>query len=138
MSSKERYQWPVPEHQADATLSQANPISGTKYTVLDTTKNVRILSIAVVCTWTVQPSPLEVHLTMDGEVYVCGKIDPASAADLYVYINPPNAGFILDAVATPHGRTRAFLVECRSLKVEVEITGGTVSNLTARVKWARW
>jgi len=55
-----------PKEKADGTLTQANPISGTKYTVLSTTRRVRILNIAARVTWTVQPNPLEIHLTIDG------------------------------------------------------------------------
>ena len=58
-------------HQPDGLIVQANPVSGTKYTVLDTTLNVR-----------------------------------------------------------------PFLLEGYSVKIEAEITGGTVSNLTVRAKYA--
>jgi len=33
--------------------------------------------------------------------------------------------------------TRSFLLEGRSVKVEAETTGGTVSNLSATVKYAK-
>ena len=47
------------QHQADAVLSQANPVSATLYTVLGTTANVRILTIDTNVTWAVtQPTPL--------------------------------------------------------------------------------
>jgi len=132
---KSRYEYPVPEHQADATLSQANPTSGTKYTVLDTTKNVRLLSIEVACTWTVQPTPLEAHISIDGQSYTAPFTDPVSAV-YYEYALGGGAADVLTATAIQYNR--AFLLEGRSVKVEVEITGGTVSNLTARVKYAKW
>jgi len=133
---KSRYEYPVPEHQADATLSQANPVSGTKYTVLDTTKNVRLLNIIVRVTWTVQPTPLEVHITIDGQVVTFTKTDPVTITSYFpqtldAFTLP---GGVLDTVVVH----RAFLLEGRSVKVEVETTGGTVSNLSARVKYARW
>ena len=129
-------EFPVPEHQADAVLNQANPISGTKYTVLPTTKNVRIITIATKVTWTVQPSPLELHIIIDGVNIPISQIDPVSDtwynAEL-VDSWTPSAGF-----STAHHPHRSFLLEGRSVKVEVEITGGTVSNLNSIVKYAKW
>jgi len=59
--------FPVPVRQADATLVQANPVSDTLYTVLDTTKNCRIRSIQVKIIWaTTQPTPLKITITIDG------------------------------------------------------------------------
>ena len=67
------------KQQPDASLNQANPVSGTKYTVLDTIRNVRIIGIEVNVTWTVQPSPLEIHITIDGQTLRFFKTDPVSA-----------------------------------------------------------
>ena len=125
------------KHQPDATLDQADPASGTKYTLLDTTRNVRIISISAKCTWTVQPSPLEVHLTIDGIAHKFSAVDPVSTDLYFAFVRE---GFhetnqLLETTA--YGPYRAFLIEGRSVKVEVEITGGTVSNLSARVKWAQ-
>ena len=133
---KTRYEYPVPEHQADATLNQANPVSGTKYEVLPETKNVRIIGISVECTWTVQPTPLEVHITIDGVPILCSKTDPASAIPHFAGLNATMSGGTLDD--TTYDPRRTFLLEGRSVKIEVEITGGTVSNLSARVKYAKW
>lgn len=125
----------VMTHQPDAAISQANPVSGTKYTVLDTVKNARIISIAVWVTWTVQPAPLEIHITIDGIALTCNFTSPVSTTPYSVQNVATDAGFIL---ATPLlDAYRAFLLEGRSIKVEAEITGGTVSNLSARVKYAR-
>lgn len=125
---------PCPEHQADATLSQANPVSGTKYTVLDTTENVRIIWIRAKCTWTVQPTPLEVHITIDGESYSFYVSNPASAIWHNALFDIGEE--ILSATIIPG--YRAFFLEGRSIKVEVEITGGTVSNLSGQVRYAKW
>ena len=134
---KSRYEYPVPEHQADTTLDQANPVSGTKYEVLPETKNVRIISIFIQCTWTVQPTPLEVHVTIDGQSIAHSQTDPVSDeryhAEVRAY-NPPTA----QALSLTNPASRAFLYEGRSVKIEAEITGGTVSNLAARVKYAKW
>jgi len=54
------------EHQDDAVLNQVNPVSGTQYPVLDDTY-VRIINIMGMITWAAnQPTPLEVHITADG------------------------------------------------------------------------
>jgi len=128
----------VPALQADAVLDQAAPTSGLKYTVLNTTKNVRLISIAVKCTWTVQPNPLEVHLTIDGQAWTFA-IGNAVTDTYYVPIinadDLPTA-FGFDVVGI--SKYKEFLIEGRSVKVEAEVTGGTVSNLYCRVKYAKW
>jgi len=135
---KSRYEYPVPEHQDDAVVSQANPVSGTKYTLLDTTKNVRIIAVAVKCTWTVQPTPIEIHFTIDGISLTAALTDPATDAWAYAYINPALAGGITLSATSGYGVYRAYLVEGRSIKIEMEITGGTVSNLTGRCVYAKY
>ena len=126
---------PIFKHQDDATINQANPVSGTKYEVLAETKNVRIISIAVRCTWTVQPTPLEVWITVDGQTMRFYFPDPISDTWYKGYIADESVeGYLTVDYAAQY---RAFLLEGRSVKVEAEITGGTVSNLSARVKWAK-
>jgi len=126
------------EHQADATLSQNNPGDGTKYTVLATTRNVRIIGISVQCSWTVQPTPLEIHLTIDGQTLTFGQSNPVSATPYYPRTLMGIAQLANDSLMmTGSAQDISFLLEGRSVKVEVEITGGTVSNLSARVKYAR-
>ena len=126
------------EHQPDAVLDQTDPDSGTKYVVLDTTKNVRIISIMIQCTWTVQPNPLEIWLTIDGQVLRFYFSDPESATPYFAFLNPggpvTNEGLTVNMAYAVY---KAFLIEGRNIKVEAEITGGTVSNLSARVKWAK-
>ena len=123
--------------QPDATLDQDNPESGTKYEVLATTKRVRIIHIAVRCTWTVQPSPLEVWITIDGKTVRCVQTDPENNVWYYpIEVYPENVDMTMGK-AEYKGIARSFLREGRSVKVEAEITGGTVSNLSARVKYAK-
>ena len=130
---------PVNVHQADAVLSQASPVSGTKYTVLDTTSDVRIHSIMAMVTWTVQPTPLEVHLTIDGNALTFTLANPVTATPYYANLTPGAAAtaqvLAIDSITTI---ARAFLLEGRSVKIEVETTGGTVSNLTCRVVYGRY
>ena len=125
------------QQQPDATLNQANPVSGTKYAVLDTqqAQKVRIIGISVQCTWTVQPTPLEIHVTIDGQTVTFTITDPASATDHFACNSLGNAETAQELSITQPDQ--AFLREGRSVKVEAEITGGTVSNLSARVKWAK-
>ena len=123
------------QHQPDAVLDQANPVSGTKYTVLDTAKNVRIIAIMVRCIWTAQPTPLEVHVTIDGNVLLGQFVSPENDKDYYAFVGSGSVQLILQLEVTT--TERSFMLEGRSVKVEAEITGGTVSNLSARVKWAK-
>jgi len=129
--------FPVPEHQADAIFSQVNPISGTKYLMLDITKNCRVIGIDISCVWTVQPSPLEIYITIDSVNYTASKVDPVSAAYYVVYAVPTSTGLSL-IVGADAIKERAFLLEGRSIKIEAAITGGTVSSLFGRVKYAKW
>jgi len=129
---------PVPEQQADATLNQANPVSGTKYVVLDTTEHARIIGISVVVTWTVQPTPLEIHMTIDGQSLVFTKTDPVSATQYAAQLQETQAVTAQSLTNATRCDHRAFLIEGRSIKIEAETTGGTVSNLSARVKYAKW
>lgn len=127
---------PVFQHQADVTLDQANPGSGTKYEVLATSKRCRIISIVVQVTWTVQPTPLEIHLTIDGQALLGSFTDPVSATPYFAKLKGNMAEiFLLDT--TDFAYARPFLIEGRSVKVEVETTGGTVSNLSSRVKYQK-
>ena len=140
MPSLRRVAPPVFKQQPDATIDQANPVSGTKYEVLAETKNVRIIGISVRCTWTVQPDPLEIWVTADGQTQRWYVPSPASIKD-YIAMTPAssvvshtNLSMVEWSASMFFG---AFLLEGRSVKVEAEITGGTVSNLSARVKWAK-
>ena len=121
------------KHQPDAVLNQDDPASGTKYTVLDTTKNVRVIYIAVKCVWTVQPTALEIHITIDG-LSLTAKRDSPDTDTWYFVVNNPDITYTLGAIDPAQ---RSFLSEGRSVKVEAEITGGTVSNFSARVKYAK-
>ena len=137
---------PVFKHQPDATIDVTDPVSGQKYewkdpdeNPLGTQKNVRIISIVVQCTWTVQPTPLEIHVTVDGNSITYKVTDPESAkfySASPAAQNPASSQSLMN-ISALYDRNRTFLLESRSVKVEAEITGGTVSNLSARVKYAK-
>ena len=112
------------------------PDLGVKNPVLPLSRNVRIYDIYSMVTWTGQPSPLEIWITLEGTIRKGEQIDPESATPYYVTRHPlgVSAIFALTKTLPLH----AFLVEGRLVKVEVEITGGTVSNLKCFVQWGQW
>lgn len=144
---------PVPEHQADSVTIIASPVSGIKYewktgvsgsgAALGAQKNVRIINMAIKLTWAVtQPTPLQIHVTIDNQVYIFEKADPVTATNYgprgIWYDSPANAQAMTndgDAIGN-----RAFLLEGRSVKIEIEITWATTqpTNLTLTTRWAKW
>lgn len=131
-----------PTLQTDAALSQANPTSGTNYEALATTKNVRVLSISASVTWTVQPTPLVITVTVDGVSYIFTQADPVSTTNYICWIPPytaPANGWCIASTGVAYqDMVRDFLLDGKSVKVEAKITGGTVQNLSCRVKYAKW
>lgn len=129
-----------PTYQAPATIAQANPVSGQKYTVLDTTKNVRVYSVSVSVTWTVQPTPLEVHFTIDGQAITHTFANPVSNTfyDAVLTASAIPTAQVLRITTDAVPQYRAFLYEGKSIKIEAETTGGTVQVLDCRVKYAKW
>jgi len=126
------YVW---EHQTPAEIDQAAPVSGDKYVILDTTRNVRIYGISVLVIWTVQPSPLQIHITVDGVAIAFNQTDPMSAARHFALNSlAPGGGALSNAAAD--AKRQSFLLDGHSIKVEAETTGGTVQNLLAFVDYA--
>lgn len=135
----------VPKYQPPAYVNQA-PVSGTKYewssdgtqtNKLGALSNVRLMSIVVSVTWTVQPTPLEVHVTIDGETIVFTLTNPATATDYVANFVRKSANGVLSTLAVGQNMGNLML-EGRSVKVECETTGGTVSNITMYVRYAKW
>jgi len=137
------------ERQADATVNMSGgtpPGSGTKYEwsstgavagAIGTQKNVRIKSISVSCVWTVQPTPLEVHVTIDGNAIIHTFTNPVSALyyDAVRDSDQVETAQGLRSIADNVSQYVDILYEGRSVKLECEITGGTVSALYMIVKW---
>jgi len=126
------------QQQADAAISQADPVSTTLYEVLATTKNVRILSISAAITWAVtQPTPLEVVVTIDGRSIIYSKTDPVSAS----YYNAGRVGSNAEGFQTLDGTGQylTFLLEGRSVRVQIRITWAVTqpTPLVCRVKYAK-
>ena len=128
----------VPEHQTEVNLDQLNPVSGTQYETLAPTELVRIISIAARSTWTVQPNPLEVHLTIDGNVITFTRANPNNNVWYTCAVTDPNVDTSQPMQTVAFARERTFLLEGRSVAITGEIIGGTVSRLQVKLKWARW
>ena len=126
------------QQHADATLSQDNPVSATLYTVFAAARNVRIISVNVSVTWTVQPTPLEIVLTIDGQTIIHAQTNPTSAGNYMIRRkgNAAESAQVFQTDDTEDSR-KAFVYEGRTVKVEARTTGGTTSNLSARVKHAK-
>jgi len=132
------------QQQADATLSQANPTANTLYTVLSTTQNVRVISMIASVTWTVQPDPLELVVTIDGRTINYSFSNPATATNYTAIESVASMAAAASAqvLATTLSATVLKLppFEGRSVKIEARTgatTAGTVQNLAARVKYAK-
>ncbi len=131
-----------PAQQADAVLSQANPVSTTLYTVLATTRNMRIQSIQAVITWAVtQPTPIEIVITIDGLTIIHQITNPVSANN-YEAIRTYYQTELLQLLTTgdTQQKMQAFLWEGRSIRVQARITWAVTqpTPLVSRVKYARW
>ena len=124
------YEWIV----ADALLNQATPGTGTKYEVLAETRNVRIIGITIVCTWTVQPTPLECWVTVDDE-QIRFRVDNPISATQYRCEHNLSGAPTSQSLTAGYIALLPFLCEGKKVKVEAEITAGTVSNLGCRVKY---
>jgi len=125
--------------QGDAALSQTNPVSTTLYTVLDTTANVRIISIVTNITWaTTQPTPLDIVVTIDGLTYTFTKANPVSGTNYFADL-VPNELASAQSLTSDHSGYRAFLVEGRSIKVQARVTWATTqpTPLVCKVRYAK-
>lgn len=116
------------------------PIAGTKYTLLDTVKNVRINKMTCSVNWTLQPNPLEVHLTIDGVAYTATFANPATATSYYLYQRAIYGSSLFDITTASSALSTyvAFLFEARSCKIELETTGGTVQFLRGAVSYSKY
>lgn len=128
-----------PALQADLADNCA-PVSGTEYPVLAATQNVVIYSASVKCTWTVQPTPLELHFTIDGNAITHSVANPDSNTwyDLMFTASVAETlqGLSKDTWNITDRSPYAYMN--RSIAITAEITGGTVQDLAWRVKWGRW
>jgi len=127
------------KQQADAELTQNNPSNTTLYTVLATTKNVRIIGISFNITWAVtQPTAMRVYITIDGLTIISGIGAPVSGTSYHVDMVSDNVLISMPATTTDNAQIRAFLLEGRSVKVEVEVDWAVTqpTPLFCRVRYA--
>lgn len=132
---------PVPEMQADASLTQASPVAGTFYTVLDTVEMARILSMYCRIVWTVQPDPINIKITVDGQTQTGTLANPASATSYFIHRVADGGTVHFLFATTSYVRERHILLEGRSVKIEIShggTTPGTVSQLIGKVRYAKW
>lgn len=118
------------QQQADAVLDQVAPVQNTYYTILDTTKNVKIDSVWIEIEDTNET--LQVKITIDGEIWTSSGLAATHSTSYYVYKDQATATLQIDS------NRRAFMYEhegeARSIKVEVrKTTAAGTGNLEGRV-----
>ncbi len=127
--------------QPDADWSSNTPSSGQYYEVLAVKANAAIKSVWVKVNWAdTQPSNLAVKVTIDGQVYIFSMGNPSSGTDYFIYLRGnynadsqwlgPNDDAAL--------YQRGYILEGRSVKVEVAVTGvAGVSWVGSKVRYAK-
>lgn len=125
-----------PTQYTDIEVSTANPISGTPYGLIGTTLDMRIIGISVRVTWTVQPTPLEVHVLIDGVTFIFARANPVSNTWYVVRHHDMRYNEANQTLSGTAETQMPFVLEGRSIIISTETTGGTVSNMTARLRYA--
>ena len=107
------------EHQPDAPLDEANPLNDTWYTVLDTTKRVRLIGISCRTGKTTAGtvSAMQIKVTVDGQSLLGSASDPTENT-VYFIRNPSSPDLLLGTT----DKTSSFLLEGRNVKVEIKVT----------------
>jgi len=128
----------VPERQADATLTQANPVSTTEYTVLDTTKNCVLHGISFETTGgTVSEVKAKVYI--DGQTIEYVKANPVSGTPYTAKNTEILAEDAQETDTTSYSRYNYALLMGRSIKVVVVVTWTVQPTpLEARVQYSKW
>lgn len=124
--------------QPDAYVSIDDPTVGQLYSVppFDVERrDVRIIGMAAACTWTGAPSEGAIYITMDGQLITYKCEGPVSGTVYYATngLAEPESNQTLSDTEP----TAPFLREGKHIKIQAKITGGTVTNLWVRVKWAK-
>lgn len=121
------------QHQAPAQLVQAAPVLNTWYTALDTVANALIYGIYFWVATTGET--LSVRVTIDGRTLLCTF---AAIADTGYYITLPSSSEGLSYTTTDTGTLVAFIIQGRSVKVEIRKTTNNGSgNLTCYVTYGK-
>ena len=124
--------------QPDAYVSIDDPTVGQLYSIPPfdiERRDIRIIGMAASCTWTGAPSEGAIYITMDGQLitYLCS--GPVSG-EIYFAKNGTEFPESEQTLVTEPPDT-AFLREGKRIKIQAKITGGIVTNLWVRIKWAK-
>jgi hypothetical protein len=117
---------------APATLSQANPVQGTYYTILDTTENVRLHGIAASVASTNET--IAIKITVNGRVWA-GNATATAGTMYYFYLGMDGYAWYSPSVigAVLGGGT----FESQGIKVEIaKTTNNGTGIITANVLYA--
>jgi hypothetical protein len=125
---------PLAVLQPHSFLDQGTPAQNTWYTALDVAGSLRLLSIKVNVNTTGED--LELKITIDGIAATLTQSATAFTA-YFVSVNGNIAnGFNLST--TQNEQVRAFLIDCRSIKIEArKTTASGVGNLQVRTVYQR-
>lgn len=126
-----------PEHQDDAALAQAAAVSTTWYTVLDTTMNCRIYKAQI--NMGTLAEDVELRITVDGIELVGAQAAAVAGAWYNACLSPTAVDALALFTARADGLEVPFILEGRSVKVEVRKTTANGANtLYGRVKYGKW
>lgn len=121
------------ELQEDATLAQAPPVQNTWYTILDTTLNVRIYGVDIKVED--DNETLQVRITVDGQTKTGSK---ACTADTSYDVRFPYTGGVLIIDSTIRMDYSTFMIEGRSVKIEIRKTTATgTGTLRGRAQYGK-
>lgn len=122
------------EFQTEAALDQAAPVNGTYYTILDTVLNARIYGIVIQVDTTGET--LQVRITIDGRTIesTAGACTNDTCYELIRRYTGITEDWIITDVANPFSQYKSFILEGRSVKIEVrKTTAAGGGNLKGRV-----
>jgi hypothetical protein len=125
--------------QATKDSNQANPVSTTLYTILNTTPNVRIYSAALRIDWAVtQPNPLDLVFTIDGVTKIHTQANPVTAT-WYRAIRSADSPDNAELFSATLADDKAFLYEGRSVKAQCRVTWAVTqpNPMYWRLKWGK-
>lgn len=128
---------PMPERQADVTLSQANPVSTTEYEILPETTFVRLIGIYVETTGGTT-SQLRANTDIDGNTVDFTVNNPVSGQS-YKARDDIEQSQNQTLHTASQMMSRAFLEEGRTVSVGLVVTWTVQpSPLEGRVKYSKW
>jgi len=130
----ERRWHPVPRHQPDADLAQANPVQNQWYTVLPETRNCRLIACMIGVATTAET--LEIEWVVDGVTYV--EENSCTANTFYEVVINHAGGFLFVSVIADMDK-KAFQIEGRSIRVRVrKTTAAGTGTLFATILYSKY